>query len=492
MRSSCLIAETAMREEQEEQEEQRSRGGGDTMRPHIDLCRSRNMEDFTCWWRPVDDRTDGEPVEYVLSYSKDQGCPDYVSAGPNSCHFDSSHTSIWKIYCMNVTAVSAHRNYTSREHCLDVAEIVQTAAPVDLSCVLREAEAEEAGQNALLSWRYPVPSDLQYGWITLVYELQYRRVDEPGSWKVKHPLREPRLELLGLPFGDYLVRVRCRSHNYGIWSEWSSALPMSIPGRPPAGQLLVGTLVSGVAVTVLLVVVCVVVPQSKRFKRYFMPPIPKPRIIGIDSRLLKKGKLDEINQHLSSFHGYSPPIHAEEAWDQVSCDGVYLTLPADPPDGEKDALISPCDPTPAAALHQLVTPKPPPYCSVPSQWPRPEIVTLSGTAYHVLEQTSSPVAAPPPDPPPLDPTASTPDGSKPGSYTCVQLMNEIGEVHLVMFEEAGYCLPPLRGRITTGGREEEEKMAEYQNRTIWSTDGVEAEHSETAAPLLAVAVDDQR
>lgn len=50
-------------------------------------------------------------------------CPDYVTAGPNSCHFDSSHTSIWKIYCMNVTAVTAHRNYTSQEHCLDVAEI---------------------------------------------------------------------------------------------------------------------------------------------------------------------------------------------------------------------------------------------------------------------------------------------------------------------------------------------------------------------------------
>lgn len=46
-----------------------------------------------------------------------------MSAGPNSCHFDSSHTTIWMIYCMNVTAVTAQRNYTSQEHCLDVAEI---------------------------------------------------------------------------------------------------------------------------------------------------------------------------------------------------------------------------------------------------------------------------------------------------------------------------------------------------------------------------------
>ncbi|XP_029282792.1 prolactin receptor-like [Cottoperca gobio] len=98
-----------------------------TTRPHIFNCRSPNMEDFSCWWHPLDNLTDGQQVTYVLTYSMDKGpkheCPDYVTAGPDSCHFDSSHTSIWKIYCLNVTAVTAHGNYTSQEHCLDVAEI---------------------------------------------------------------------------------------------------------------------------------------------------------------------------------------------------------------------------------------------------------------------------------------------------------------------------------------------------------------------------------
>ncbi|XP_068165273.1 prolactin receptor-like [Antennarius striatus] len=481
-------------------------GAGDTMIPHISFCRSRNMEDFTCWWHPVDNLTDGETVNYVLSYSKDkepsQGCPDYVSAGPNSCHFDSSHTSIWKIYCMNVTAVTAHRNYTSREHCLDVAEIVQTDAPVNLTYVLREAEGEELGQNARLSWMYPVPSDLQYGWITLVYELQYRRMGDPGSWKVKHPLREPHLELLGLPYGDYLVRVRCRSHNYGIWSEWSSTLLMSLPSKPPTGKLLVGILVSGVAVIALLVIVCGVVPQSKRLKHYCLPPIPKPRIIGIDPLLLKKGNLDEINHHFSNFHSYSPPIYIEEVWDQVSSNSLYLTplkdfgILADPPDGEKEALIMPCDTTPVAALHQLTTPKPmsyleslAPYCSMPSQWPRTEIVMLSGTDYNVIEQTAGPVAAPPPDLP-----APTTDPSKPGFYTCVQLMNESGEVHLVSFAEGEYYqdVPPLlRASVNMVERDAEKKLAEYQARMFQSKDGAEGENSETVAPLLPVTVDNQ-
>lgn len=56
-----------------------------------------------------------------------------------------------------------------------------------------------------------------------------------GGPQVKLPLREPHVELLGLPVGDYVVRVRCRSHNYGLWSEWSNTLQMSIPARPPAG-----------------------------------------------------------------------------------------------------------------------------------------------------------------------------------------------------------------------------------------------------------------
>lgn len=43
------------------------------------------------------------------------------------------------------------------------------------------------------------------------------------------------MELLGLPVGDYVVRVRCRSQNYGLWSKWSSTMLISIPARPPAG-----------------------------------------------------------------------------------------------------------------------------------------------------------------------------------------------------------------------------------------------------------------
>ncbi|XP_034466717.1 prolactin receptor-like [Hippoglossus hippoglossus] len=489
-----------------------------TTRPHIYYCRSPNMEDFTCWWRPLDNLTDGEVVSYVLTYSKDKGprqeCPDYTSAGPSSCHFDSSHTSIWKIYCMNVTAVTATRNYTSQKHCLDVADIVQTEAPVNVTYELTDPGGDEMGHNALLSWTYPVPSHLQYGWITLLYELQYRRITEPDNWKVKPSLREPRVELLGLPVGHYVIRVRCRSQNYGLWSEWSATLRMSIPNKLPAGKLLVLILVTGVGVLALLVIAFGVIPQSRRIKEYFLPQIPKPRIMGINPLLMKKGNLDEINRHLSNFHSYRPPSYTEEVWDQVSTDSIYVTTPkdysaqADPMGGDKEALVIPGDLTPAAARLQLATQNPTPYmqslspyCSsppqafapslpAPSSWPRPEILSLPGTDYSVMGQGDS-FPAP-------DATAVTTIGSPQDFYTCVQLMNESGEVHLVPCLPPPYCreFPPLQSGCGDDAEKEEKKrkLAEYQARKKFMSepkDGGKAERSEASVPLLPVAVDNR-
>lgn len=61
---------------------------------------------------------------------------------------------------------------------------VETEPPVNLTYELSDAGGDETGNNALLSWKYPEPGDLQYGWITLVYELQYRRASEADNWKV--------------------------------------------------------------------------------------------------------------------------------------------------------------------------------------------------------------------------------------------------------------------------------------------------------------------
>nr|XP_043872402.1 prolactin receptor-like [Solea senegalensis]XP_043872409.1 prolactin receptor-like [Solea senegalensis]XP_043872418.1 prolactin receptor-like [Solea senegalensis]XP_043872427.1 prolactin receptor-like [Solea senegalensis] len=479
-----------------------------TTRPHIFNCRSPSMEDFTCWWLPVDNLTD---VTYVLTYNIEKGptleCPDYTTAGPSSCHFDKRHTYVWKVYCMNVTAIAAQRNYTSQQHCLDVADIVQTEAPVNLTYSLTDAGGHEMGHSAQLSWQYPVPSHLQYGWITLLYELQYRRVTEPDNWKVKYPLREPHVTLLGLPVSDYVIRVRCRSQNYGLWSKWSLTLIMSIPSKTPAGKLLGLILVTGVGVMALLVIAFGFVPQSRRLKEYFLPPIPKPRILGIDPQLLKKGHLDEINFHLSNFHSYTPPSYTKEIWEQVSVDSVCLTapkdsgVPADSTDEEKVSLIVPCDAKPVAARHEFVNQNPAsyvqslsPYCSshpgafappllIPAALPRPELQD-----YNVIGQEDSLAA-------PDVATRRTP----PDLYTCVHLVNDSSQLHLVPYIAMPYCreFPTLPGDGSNRGEKEEEeekkKLAEHHAKAclMKSRDDAKAEMSEASVPLLPVAVDNK-
>lgn len=411
-------------------------------RPLIYYCRSKNMLDFSCYWHPLENISESESVTYVLTYKKAnepvQECPDYVSSGPYSCHFDSDHTLIWKMYCMNVTAVTALGNYTSPRHCVDVAEIVEMEAPVNLTYELYDAGGDEMGHNTLLTWTYPRPSDVQFGWITLMYELQYRRLNEPHKWKNKTSLMEPQVELQGLPVGDYVVQVRCRSKHYGRWSQWSLPLYLTIPGRPPTGKLLVLVLVTGVSVVTLIGFTVALVQQSKRIKDYFLPPIPKPRIIGIDPLLLKKGHLDEINRHFSSFHGYSPPSYsyADDIWDQSPLSDEKTSQ--EPRETEKDALIIPCNMSPLNPGSYVT--------SSPTQ--TDFVLPIPGSDYSMMGQTGTP-------------DKSQAKGSTaPDFYTCVQLMHDTGEVHLVP------CLPPAYCSTFPDWDDKSRQREQFQARKI--------------------------
>lgn len=84
-------------------------------------------------------------------------------------------------------------------------------------------------------------------------------------------------------------------------------------------------------------------------------------------------------------------------------------------------------------------------------------------------------------------------------YTCVQLMNESGEVHLVPCLPPAYCsefpsFPRYDLDSDEKGEEKKKQLAEYQarkNLINGAKDGDKTEKSEAAMPLLPVTVDNK-
>uniref|UniRef100_A0A4W5KPU7 Fibronectin type-III domain-containing protein n=1 Tax=Hucho hucho TaxID=62062 RepID=A0A4W5KPU7_9TELE len=384
------------------------------------------------------------PVQWELVPSQ-QGTSDPIrdilSPFPTPCSF-LGFTSSLSIHVLTLSPLSV---------CLSLClSIVETEAPVNLTYTLLNETDEEAGRTAMVSWVYPNPSHIQYGWITLVFELQYRRIAEPNNWKVKGLLREPWLELLDLPVGDYIVRVRCRSRNNGLWSKWSTPVLLCVPAKSTPDKLLALLLVTGVGVMLLLVIGFGIILQGKRIKAFLLPPIPKPRIRGINPLLLKKGDFDEINRHFISFHSYKPPSYSEEEiWDPVSIDN-NLSLQAPPGvlavrKEDYDMAIhrqllvqTTSSHTPYTPVSASYTPVPAPYCQAPVEafptawaWPtanpeQPELLAFPGTDYSMM-MDPTPV-------PPLDQQAPPPSSTQ-DFYTCVNVLGDNGQVHLVP------CLP---------------------------------------------------
>uniref|UniRef100_A0A8C2ACQ2 Fibronectin type-III domain-containing protein n=1 Tax=Cyprinus carpio TaxID=7962 RepID=A0A8C2ACQ2_CYPCA len=236
----------------------------DDKRPYIYRCRSPNMEIFTCWWRPIANQ---DNVTYTLLERTPRECPDYVSGGINSCFFDP-----WSHVLLSP---------------------VETDPPSNLTYVMLNESIGEVGRSVLVSWLHPVKSLVHEELIMLVYELRYRNLAQPDNWRVMERLREPHVEFLDLPVGRYEFSVRCRSTSNKHWSVWSESIFITISGSALSDRMI---------------------------KSFLLPAIPKPCIPGLEHALLKKGKIDEINQHFSSFHGYKSPQYCTETWSQVSVD----------------------------------------------------------------------------------------------------------------------------------------------------------------------------
>ncbi|NXK45787.1 PRLR protein, partial [Chauna torquata] len=281
-------------------------------KPTIIKCRSPEKETFTCWWKPGSDG--GHPTNYTLLYSKEgeeqvYECPDYRTAGPNSCYFDKKHTSFWTIYNITVRATNEIGSNSSDPHYVDVTYIVQPDPPVNVTLELKKPINRKP--YLVLTWSPPPLADVRSGWLTLEYELRLKP-EEGEEWETIFVGQQTQYKMFSLnPGKKYIVQIHCKPDHHGSWSEWSSEKYIQIPNDFRVKDMIVWIIVGVLSSLICLIMSWTMFLKGYRMITFILPPVPGPKIKGIDTHLLETGKSEELLSALGC-HGFPPTSDCEE------------------------------------------------------------------------------------------------------------------------------------------------------------------------------------
>ncbi|TMS08314.1 Prolactin receptor [Larimichthys crocea] len=193
-------------------------------KPTLTRCRSPEKETFTCWWEPGSDG--GLPTTHALYYRKENSetvyeCPDYRTAGENSCFFNKNNTSIWVNYNITVVATNTLGSTFSDPMDIDVVYIVKPNPPERLAVTVEE---DKSWPFLRVSWEPPHKADTRSGWITLMYEIRVK-LEQENKWEMHLAGQQKMFNIFSLRSGgSYLVQN-------GKSEEIFSAL--MVPDFPP-------------------------------------------------------------------------------------------------------------------------------------------------------------------------------------------------------------------------------------------------------------------
>ncbi|AWP07305.1 Growth hormone receptor [Scophthalmus maximus] len=294
------------------------------LEPHFTECISREQETFRCWWSPGTFHNLSTPGALRVFYFKKESptsewreCPQYIHSN-RECFFDKNHTSIWIPYCMQLR--SQNTTFFNDDDCFTVENIVRPDPPVSLNWTLLNISPSGLSYDVMVNWEPPPSADVRTGWMRIMYEIQYRERNTT-KWEALEMQPQSQQTIFGLHIGkEYEVHIRCRMQAFTKFGEFSSSIFIhvtEIPSRETTFPLAV-VLVFGI-VGILILIMLIIVSQQHRLMMILLPPVPAPKIKGIDPELLKKGKLDELNLFLSGggmggLSTYAPDFYQDEPW----------------------------------------------------------------------------------------------------------------------------------------------------------------------------------
>ncbi|KAF7694796.1 growth hormone receptor a [Silurus meridionalis] len=295
---------------------------GPLVSPHFTGCRSRELVTFWCRWSSGSFSNLSEPGALALFFqmkiinpSEWQECPEYTPSVQNECFFNRDFTRIWTIYCIQLRSTLHTHNITYDEQCFNVENIVYPDPPISLNWTLLNISRSRLHFDIMVHWAPPPSAEVHTGWMNLKYEVHYR-VQNSSHWDKLDLESGTQQSIYGLHTGKhYEVRVRCTMSAFKNFGDFSDSVFIHIPSTLVQESMYPIRLLLIVGVVLLLIfLIFILISQQQRLMVILLPPVPAPKIKGIDPELLKKGRLDELNSLLSSQHVYKPNLYPDDSW----------------------------------------------------------------------------------------------------------------------------------------------------------------------------------
>ncbi|XP_013881409.1 growth hormone receptor [Austrofundulus limnaeus] len=289
--------------------------------PHLTSCVSSSLETFHCRWTAGTFQNLSAPgqlrlfyfnrITHTSSQKNWSECPHYSTERPNECFFSENYTSVWTFYNLQLRSQDQTVLYDQLSFVLS--DIVQPDPPVALNWTLLNSSQTKTHFDVMLRWRPPRSADVETGWMALQYEVQYRSEDS-DQWETMDLVKSTQRSLFGLQNNlNYQVRVRCKMLGGKLFGEFSDSVFIHVPSKAVSRFPLAALLIFG-AFCLVAVLMLVIITQQQKLMFILLPPVPGPKIRGIDSDLLKRGKLRELTSILGGPADLRPELYSSDPW----------------------------------------------------------------------------------------------------------------------------------------------------------------------------------